>query len=95
MQACLKRLKKEAVNASTEKDEFVLLTTNPENIKEWKAEILGPPESPYENFVFTIFIRVGDNYPMLPPNIIFETKIFHPNVHFDTSKIYCFVLEGI
>lgn len=85
MQACLKRLKKEAANALTEKDEFINLTSNPENIKEWKAEILGPSESPYENFVFVIFIKVSDGYPMLPPTIVFETKIFHPNVHFDTG----------
>lgn len=87
MQACLKRLKKEAANASAEKDEFVTLTVNPESIKEWKADILGPPGSAYENYLFTIFIRVGDNYPMLPPSIVFETKIFHPNVHFDTGIV--------
>ena len=47
MQACLKLLKKEAANESTDKDEFIRLGSNPESIKEWKAEVVGPPESPY------------------------------------------------
>ena len=47
--------------------------------------ITGPPETPYEGFRFELQIDVGDTYPMVPPAIMFKTKIFHPNVHFHAS----------
>ena len=44
----------------------------------------GPPSSPYENgfFIFEIFLNDYPCYPMggRPPQFIFKTKIFHPNI---------------
>lgn len=35
--------------------------------------------------VYELKIIVGQQYPMLPPNMCFVTKVFHPNVHIDVS----------
>ena len=54
-----------------------------DNIFEWEAVLLGPSETPYEGGVFKLDIHIPKDYPMKPPNIIFKTKIYHPNsVHF-------------
>jgi ubiquitin-conjugating enzyme E2 N len=40
----------------------------------------GPENSPYENGIFNIEIFLIDKYPLEPPKVIFNTKIFHPNI---------------
>lgn len=58
-----------------------------ENIYEWIAIISGPINSPYEDGIFEININVPTDYPMNPPICKFNTKIFHPNIHFETGEI--------
>lgn len=55
--------------------------------REWRGIILGPPNSPYEGFKFILHITVGQEYPMVPPAITFITKVFHPNVHYDSGEV--------
>jgi hypothetical protein len=42
----------------------------------------GPSETPYEGGVFQLAFAIPEQYPLLPPQVRFLTKIFHPNVHF-------------
>lgn len=35
-----------------------------------------------------ILIKIPVSYPLHPPGITFETKICHPNIHFDVSKYF-------
>lgn len=42
---------------------------------------LTPPENtPYEDGIFFLSVTIPSRYPSLPPNIEFETKIYHPNI---------------
>ncbi len=50
------------------------------NIKEWRATIKGPPDTPYHEGTFTLKVIFPDNYPFSPPSVKFETPIYHPNV---------------
>ena len=36
--------------------------------------------------VYELKITVGLHYPMVPPTMMFVTKIFHPNIHFNVSR---------
>ena len=36
--------------------------------------------------VYELKITVGQHYPMVPPSMMFVTKIFHPNIHFSVSR---------
>jgi len=48
----------------------------------WRAEIVGPPESPFEDGVFDLSIKFPPRYPMEPPSCRFISSIapYHPNI---------------
>lgn len=46
----------------------------------WDATLEGPQGTPYENGVFHLHIRFPLNYPFAPPNVVFKTKVYHPNI---------------
>ena len=50
------------------------------NIFIWSATLIGPDDSPYAEGVFLLKINFPNNYPFKPPQITFDTKIFHPNI---------------
>jgi peroxin-4 len=43
-------------------------------------------DTPFHGGVFELVINVPEQYPLVPPNVRFRTKIFHPNVHFKVGK---------
>jgi ubiquitin-conjugating enzyme E2 D/E len=47
----------------------------------WKATIIGPSETPYENGIFNLNISFPADYPFKAPHITFETKVYHPNIN--------------
>jgi ubiquitin-protein ligase len=40
----------------------------------------GPPGTCYEGGKFKAELLLPDDYPMSPPKVIFDTKIYHPNI---------------
>jgi ubiquitin-conjugating enzyme E2 D/E len=77
----VKRLQKELLDM--QKDDTPNLSAGPvnDNLFEWEAVILGPVGTPYEGGVFYLNISIPSNYPFKPPNVIFKTKIYHPNIN--------------
>jgi len=51
-----------------------------DSFMEWKATIMGPIDTPYENGVFKLKMKFSTNYPFEAPQVRFQTKIFHPNI---------------
>lgn len=74
-------------------DEFLLKNVG-DDLMIWQAVIQGPSDSPYSDSKFIIEFRVPENYPFAPPKARFITRIFHPNVHFDTGDICLDVLKS-
>ena len=66
---------------------------NEEDIKHWKAMIIGPSGTPYENGVFYIDVVFPSDYPFKPPDMKFITKIYHPNVS-DSGRICLDILKN-
>lgn len=83
-----KRLRKEIDSLSKNKDEFITLINDPDNILSWKAFIQGPPSSAYEGYEFELSITISNDYPLTAPAMKFVTKIFHPNVYFTVCITY-------
>ena len=43
-------------------------------------KIAGPGQTPYEGGLFNAELFLPDEYPMVPPKVLFRTKIYHPNI---------------
>ncbi|KAL6899537.1 hypothetical protein ACP4OV_006195 [Aristida adscensionis] len=96
MQASRARLFKELKEVQREKsaDPDIQLICDDSNIFKWTALIKGPSETPYEGGVFQLAFAIPEQYPLLPPQVRFLTKIFHPNVHFKTGEICLDILKN-
>jgi len=51
-----------------------------EDMFHWQGIIIGPADTPLEDSLFHLSIEFPVDYPYEPPNVKFETKIYHPNV---------------
>lgn len=76
----LKRLQSELKELKTNPPDNCSADIVADNINKWKAVILGPADSPYENGVFYLTLEFSDNYPFSPPICKFSTYVYHPNI---------------
>jgi peroxin-4 len=53
----------------------------------WKACFIGPKNTPYENGLYFIELKLDDGYPATKPLARFRTRIFHPNVNWCSGQI--------
>eukprot|EP00545_Synedropsis_sp_CCMP1620_P012569 CAMPEP_0119004692 /NCGR_PEP_ID=MMETSP1176-20130426/1299_1 /TAXON_ID=265551 /ORGANISM="Synedropsis recta cf, Strain CCMP1620" /LENGTH=174 /DNA_ID=CAMNT_0006956427 /DNA_START=31 /DNA_END=555 /DNA_ORIENTATION=+ len=97
--AAVKRLRKELQHLERSNDKndndnvYLRPSSAASSILKWTALLLGPTETPYEGGVFQLRIDCGSDYPMAPPKVHFVTKIFHPNVHFQTGEVCLDILQ--
>ena len=73
----MKELKEIILN---EYNDINLVDYDENNIYDINIMIKGPSESPYENGTFKLNIEFPKNYPFVPPQVTFVTKVYHPNV---------------
>ena len=78
----LKRIKKELDEILTDPPNNCSAgLENKDDFFTWKATIHGPHDTPYANGIYQLSITFPSRYPFLPPKILFDTKIYHPNIN--------------
>ena len=73
----MKELKEIILN---EYNDINLVDYDENNIYDINILIKGPSESPYENGTFKLNVKFPKNYPFMPPQVTFVTKVYHPNI---------------
>ena len=51
-----------------------------ENLRHFDITLKGPADSAYEGGTFKLELFLPEDYPMSPPKVVFNTKIYHPNI---------------
>ena len=83
-----RRMRKELLLLKNSPREGIQLSLGEEDrLDQLSGAILGPPNTPYDGGVFQVKIDIPVDYPFSPPEIRFQTKIYHPNV--DPSGNIC------
>ena len=94
MAQALKRIQKELENFNKEEPEgFTAGPVDDSDMYVWEASLTGPEESPYEGGTFQLSIKFPKDYPFKPPEVLFTTKVYHPNVKKDTGSICLDILK--
>ena len=60
----------------------------------WKACFIGPKNTPFENGLYFIEIKLDDQYPESKPLARFRTRVFHPNVNWNSGQICLDYIKG-
>ena len=70
-----------------------IIDTKDNDLTHLRVELIAPENTPYEDGIFFLTVTIPALYPSAPPNIEFETKIFHPNISKD-GKICLYFLKS-
>ena len=62
---------------------IVDLRMDEDNLYSLEITFLGPDETPYEEIINNLQIKIPHDYPHKPPNMKFTTKLYHPNISVD------------
>lgn len=76
------RILKETQKLKTDPIEGIKAERDSKNERHFHVVVDGPKDSPYEGGKFKLEIYLPEEYPMVPPKVMFITKIYHPNIDF-------------
>lgn len=65
-----------------------------EDIFNWKFKLRGPDDTPWGGLTYNGIIKFPQAYPFVPPQVIFTSKIFHPNIYPDGRVCISILHEG-
>ncbi|KAK8063523.1 hypothetical protein PG996_008175 [Apiospora saccharicola] len=87
--ASAKRIAKELQECESSPPEGVTLTYSETNIHVWTITLQGPAGTVYQGGAFTLTLTLPTEYPFKAPSVVFNTRIYHPNVTNDNAGNIC------
>lgn len=78
-----RRLLRDMQTIKADKDEGFAAVPFEDNLMVWSAVIYGPDDTIWEGGTFKLQIQFTEEYPKQPPNVVFKTPMFHPNIYND------------
>eukprot|EP00913_Durusdinium_trenchii_P018085 g16993.t1 len=61
----------------------------------WRVVFEGPAESLYEGGIFTAILKFPSDFPNNPPEMRFETEMWHPNIYPDGRVVLAMVVMSM
>jgi ubiquitin-conjugating enzyme E2 N len=80
MQQIPARILKETQRLNSEPIVGIYAEPSDSNPRHFKIQIAGPEGTPYAGGMFQCELFLPEEYPMVPPKVLFRTKIYHPNI---------------
>ena len=80
----LRRIKKELDSYSKDPIPGISLAQDPRypgNLFRLLGGMIGPANTPYEDSLYFLSIKLPIDYPWKPPKVTFLTPIYHPNIN--------------
>jgi len=59
---------------------YGLIVPDDISLTDWQCTIIGPQSSAVDNRVLNLTVRCGPDYPLVPPEAIFQSKVNYPFV---------------
>jgi len=72
---------------------FMVELLDDSNLFEWKIFIEGPSDTCYEGGVFQLLMKFPHDFPMSPPELIFTSDFWHPNVYKESGVVCISILH--
>lgn len=89
----VRRITKEIEDCQRTDSANLQVRTVGDDMSHLKGTFEGPTETPYEGGQFTVDIQIPYDYPFRPPKMMFDTKIYHPNISSQTGAICLDILK--
>ena len=83
----------EVAKASDAEKGIVSLEAKDGRLDQLTGVIKGPPGSPYDGGTYALDIKIPPEYPFKPPEVKFNTRVWHPNVSSVTGAICLDILR--
>lgn len=75
-----RRLQTELMGLIQNKDLHATAFPDGDNLFKWLGTLRGGDGTPFEGLTYKLVIKFPAEYPFAPPQIVFSTPVFHPNV---------------
>ena len=63
------------------------------DIYHWRAFIIGPKGTPYEDLRFELGLDFSNSYPFEAPKVIFLSSCYHPNIYLKNGEVCVDILK--
>ncbi len=91
----IRRLQSEYIQIKKDPNYFYNMIPSESDFKKWNFILIGPPDTFFEGGIFEGYLKFPTEYPSRPPELIFTTELFHPNIYKDGKVCISILHEGV